>query len=79
MVRINNVFSLGKLPRLEFFFIQRSKDFEGSYDTNPHCFVPFSKFQLYIDGAAYFNEALEIQFTTKDGAKMYSENAPCLT
>ena len=45
----------------------------------PTALYHLTKFQLYVDGAAYFNEALEIQFTTKDGVKVYSENAPFLT
>lgn len=74
VVRVNNVFSHGKIPKLAFFCVQRSKDFEGSFDTNPFTFIPFSKFQFYIDGSAYFNDALEMQYTTLDDDKVYSEN-----
>ena len=58
-VRINNLFPT-KLPQHAFFCIQRSKDFEGSFDSNPFTFVPFGKFQLFIDGKPYFNDGLSV-------------------
>ena len=73
MVRINNLFQ-GKLPKFAFFCIQRSKDFEGSVDTNPFTFIPFGKFQLYLNGVPYFNDGLEIDYQTKNTEKIYREN-----
>ena len=73
IVRLNNLFP-AKLPKHAFFCVQRSKDFDGSFDSNPFTFVPFGKFQLYIDGKPYFNDTLEIDHTTENSAKMYHEN-----
>ena len=72
-VRINEIFN-GKLPKLAFFCIQSSKSFEGSFDSSPYAFLPFSKFQLHINGQPYFNEPLEIDHTTEGGKKLYKEN-----
>jgi hypothetical protein len=77
IVRLNHIFP-GKLPRHAFFCVQRSRDFEGSFDTNPMSFCGFSKFQLHIDGVPYFNEPLEIAHVTVGGQKVYKENATFL-
>lgn len=74
MVRINEIFH-GKLPRTAFFCILQSKDFEGSFQSSPFAFIPFSKFQLYVNGLPYFNDPLEIDFSIDDnGQKVYKEN-----
>ena len=74
IVRINEIFH-GKLPRSAFFCILQSKDFEGSFQSSPFAFIPFSKFQLYINGSPYFNEALEVEYSLdKDNQKVYKEN-----
>ena len=73
IVRINEVFP-GKLPRLAFFCIQSSKSFEGTFDSSPFAFLPFSKLQLHINGVPYFNEPLEISYSTEGGQKVYKEN-----
>ena len=77
IVRLNHIFP-GKLPRHAFFCVQRSRDFEGSYRTNPMSFCPFSRFQLHINGAPYFNDPLEIEYVTEGGQKVYKENASFL-
>ena len=76
-VRINNVFP-GKLPKHAFMFVQRSQDFSGSFNTNPFAFIPFNKFQFFIDGVPYFNNPLEINYTTSGTTKLYKENASFL-
>ena len=64
--------------KFAFFCIQRSKDFEGSVDTNPFTFIPFGKFQLYLNGVPYFNDGLEIDYQTKNTENIYRENRTSL-
>jgi hypothetical protein len=73
IVRVNDIFN-GKMPKLAFFCIQSSKSFEGTYDSSPFAFIPFSKLQLHINGRPYFNDPLEIDFTIEDGKRVYNEN-----
>ena len=40
VVRISDVFH-DTIPAYAFFCLQRSKDFEGSFKTNPYTFIPF--------------------------------------
>ena len=79
IVRLNNLFQGGKLPSHAFFMIQRSADFDGSFDSNPFAFVPFGKFQLHIDGVPYFSEPLEMMHSTENKQKLYSDNRSFLT
>ena len=79
IVRLNNLFQGGKLPSHAFFSIQRSADFDGSFDSNPFAFVPFGKFQLHIDGVPYFSEPLEMVHSTENNQKIYSDNRSFLT
>ena len=58
VIRINDIFH-EKLPAYAFFYLQNSKDFEGSFKTNPYTFIPFQKFQIYINGLPYFKDPLE--------------------
>ena len=76
-IRINNVFP-GKLPKHAFMFVQKSQDFSGSFASNPFTFIPFNKFQFFVDGIPYFNDPLEITFDTFDGSKIYKDNASFL-
>ena len=77
-VRINNIFT-GKLPKQAFMFVQKSNDFSGSIKSNPFAFIPFNKFQFFIDGVPYFNDPLEITFETgANNVKLYKENASYL-
>ena len=59
IIRLTEVFH-GKVPPYAFFCLQKSKDFEGSFKTNPYAFVPFKKFQFYLDGKPYFNDPLDL-------------------
>ena len=73
VVRVNNLFQ-GKLPKHAVFCLQRSRDFDGDFNCNPFTFIPFGKFQLHVNGVPYFSDPLEIDYTTADGTKQYSEN-----
>ena len=70
MIRISDVFH-DKLPSYAFFCLQRSKDFEGSYKTNPYTFIPFQKFQFYLNGSPYFMDPLEVATMKKLGDGHY--------
>ena len=72
-IRLNNLFP-GQLHSLAFFCIQRSQDFQGDYSKNPFTFLPFSKFQLTVDGVPYFSSPLEIEPETVAGKRYYTEN-----
>ena len=49
-----------KLPPYAFSAIQRSVDFEGKLSSNCYTFIPFKKFQFYLNGVPYFNDPLEV-------------------
>ena len=66
IIRITDVFH-EKLPPYAFFCLQRSKDFEGSYKTNPYIFIPFQKFQFYVNGNPYFTDPLQVATIKKRG------------
>ena len=59
IIRIHEIFHQ-KLPSHAFFCLQKSQDFEGSFRTNPFTFIPFQKFQFFINGSPYFNDHLEV-------------------
>ena len=59
-IRITDLFH-DKIPAYAFFCLQNSKDFEGSFKTNPFTFIPFKKFQFYIDGTPYFKDPLNVE------------------
>ena len=71
IIRMNDLFQ-GNLPKYAFFCIQGSADFEGKHSLNPYTFIPFKKFQFYVNGAPYFADPLEIE-RESDGT--YPENA----
>ena len=48
------------MPSYAFFCLQKSSDFEGKLTTNPFVFVPFKKFQFYVNGSPYFTSPLEL-------------------
>ena len=60
VIRITDVFH-NKLPSYAFFCLQKSKDFEGNLKGNPYNFIPFQRFQFYVNGSPYFNDALELE------------------
>ena len=70
IIRITDVFH-DKLPPFAFMCLQNSKDFEGSYHSNPYTFIPFKKFQFYIDGTPYFKDPLEVGTVMKLGSNHY--------
>ena len=72
IVRLNNLFSDGRLPKTAFFAIQRSKDFSGSALTNPYSFIPFRSFNLHVNGVPHFADPLEIDHETVDNQKIYN-------
>ena len=59
IIRIHEIFHQ-KLPSHAFFCLQKSQDFEGDFRTNPFTFIPFQKFQFFINGSPYFNDHLEV-------------------
>jgi len=71
IIRMNDLFQ-GNLPKYAFFCIQGSEDFEGKHTLNPYTFIPFKKFQFYVNGTPYFADPLEIE-RESDGT--YPENA----
>ena len=70
VIRISDVFH-DTLPAYAFFCLQRSKDFEGTYKTNPYTFIPFQKFQFYLNGSPYFMDPLEVSMMKKMGDGHY--------
>ena len=75
VIRMNDLFQ-EKLPKYAFFCIQGSEDFEGKISKNPYTFIPFSKFQFYVNGTPYFADPLEIDSAEGPGdSRVYSENA----
>ena len=70
IIRVTDVFH-NILPPYAFFCLQRSKDFEGSYKTNPYTFIPFEKFQFYVNGSPYFANPLEVTSIKKRGNQHY--------
>ena len=78
VIRMNDLFQ-EKLPKYAFFCIQGSEDFEGKMSKNPYTFIPFSKFQFYVNGTPYFADPLEIDSVEGPGdSRIYSENATYL-
>ena len=61
IIRITNLFH-DKMPSHAFFCLQKSDDFNGKRDTSPFIFIPFSKFQLFLNGKPYFMDPLEADF-----------------
>ena len=59
IIRLTDIFH-DKLPPYAFFCLQKSSDFEGKLNTNPFAFIPFKKFQFYVNGTPYFTDALEV-------------------
>ena len=70
IIRMTDIFHQ-TLPPYAFFCLQRSKDFEGSLKTNPFTFVPFKKFQFYLNGSPYFMDPLEVSTISKIGEGNY--------
>ena len=70
IIRITDVFH-DNLPPYAFFCLQGSKDFEGSYKTNPYTFIPFQKFQFSVNGRPYFPDPLEVTTIKKRGKGHY--------
>ena len=65
IIRLTDIFH-DKLPPYAFFCLQKSSDFEGKLNTNPFAFIPFKKFQFYVNGTPYFTDALEVS-NVEDG------------
>ena len=59
IIRLTDVFH-DKMPSYAFFCLQKSSDLEGKLTTNPFIFVPFKKFQFYVNGSPYFTNSLEL-------------------
>ena len=66
IIRLTDIFH-EKIPPYAFFCLQKSKDFEGKLNTNPFVFIPFKKFQFYINGSPYFTDPLEVSRIDADG------------
>ena len=70
IIRISDVFH-DALPAYTLLCLQKSKDFDGSYKTNPYTFIPFQKFQFYLNGSPYFMNPLEVSSIKKIGDEHY--------
>ena len=70
IIRVTDVFH-NVLPPYAFFCLQRSKDLEGTYKTNPYTFIPFKNFQFYVNGVPYFANPLEVTSIKKRGDEHY--------
>ena len=77
VIRMKDLFH-DKLPKYAFFCIQGSEDFEGDISKNPFTFIPFSKFQFFVNGTPYFTEPIEIECREVGDKKIYGENAEYL-
>ena len=77
IIRVNNVFH-NKLPTYAFFCLQNTPDFEGRRNANPYAFIPFGKFQIYVNGVPHFVDPLEISYHESIidhvSRKLYTEN-----
>ena len=58
IIRITNLFQ-DKMPKQAVFCLQKSADFNGKPNTSPFIFIPFSKFQIFVNGKPYFTDPLE--------------------
>ena len=74
VIRMNDLFH-EKLPKYAFFCIQGSEDFEGKLSKNPFTFIPFSKFQFFVNGTPYFADPLEMTCRAAGSQNIYDENA----
>ena len=72
IIRITDIFH-DKIPSYAFFCLQKSRDFEGKQTTNPYAFIPFSKFQFFMDGVPYFINPLQITYRKTDSGKIVGE------
>ena len=70
IIRLTDIFH-DKIPPYAFFCLQKSNDFEGKINTNPFVFIPFKKFQFYVNGSPYFADPLEV--SSVDGDGMYKD------
>ena len=70
IIRISDVFH-NILPPYAFFCLLPSKDFEGSYKTNPYTFIPFQNFQFHVNGRPYFANPLHVTSIKKRGDEHY--------
>ena len=77
VIRVNDLFH-DKLPKYAFFCIQGSQDFDGALSKNPFAFIPFRKFQFYVNGTPYFVEPIEITPRINGSFNIYDENAAYL-
>ncbi len=64
IIRVTDVFQ-DVIPSYAFFCLQKSSDFEGSMKSNPYTFIPFKKFNFYLDGVPYFKDPLEVASVSK--------------
>ena len=70
IIRISDVFH-NILPPYAFFCLLPSKDFEGSYKTNPYTFIPFQNFQFHVNGRPHFANPLHVTSIKKRGDGHY--------
>ena len=70
IIRVTDVFH-NILPPYAFFCLQKSKDLEGTYQTNPYTFIPFQRCQFYVNGSPYFANPLEVTSIKKRGDNHY--------
>ena len=81
IIRVNDLFH-NKLPPYAFFCLQKTLDFEGRRNSNPYAFIPFAKFQIYVNGVPHFVDPLEISYHESiidhETRKLYTENGSFL-
>ena len=73
VIRVTNVFN-NKLPSYAFFCLQQSSHFEGARNGNPFAFIPFGKFQIFVNGTPHFVDPLEVEYELEGEKKIYREN-----
>ena len=78
-IRLNNLFLNNRIPHHAFFCLQYSKHFDGSYSGNPFAFVPFTSFQLHLDGKPYFPTPLSTTPYTSRGKSVYDKDGHFLS
>ena len=74
-IKLNNLFTDNKLPHHAFFCLQYTDHFQGDLKGNPFSFLPFTRFQLHVDGRPYFAEPLSTKPFTSDRRQIYDSES----
>lgn len=74
-IKLNNLFTDNKLPHHAFFCLQYTDHFQGDLKGNPFSFLPFTRFQLHVDGRPYFADPLSTKPFTSDSRQIYDNES----